>query len=136
MDTAQFLADLRAQRDRINDAIAALEELSGNAITPAKSTKAPIPAAVKTAKRVVSLEARQRMAEAQQKRWAKKKRAAKYAAKKAAAVAPVVMTADKAAPVAPPAAKGARKPMSAATKKKLAVAAKARWARKKAGAKA
>ena len=93
MDTAQILSDLRAQRDRINDAIAALEAL-GETSAPTKTmTKAPAPAAVKSgkaavspasAKRVVSPEARQRMAEAQQKRWAKKKRVVKAAAKKAA----------------------------------------------------
>jgi hypothetical protein len=93
MDTAQILADLRAQRDRITAAIAALESLNGTAATPAKI--AAKPAAVKSAKipaakkRVVSPEARQRMAEAQQKRWAKKKRAVKSAAKKAAAPVPV-----------------------------------------------
>jgi hypothetical protein len=61
------------------------------------------------------------------KRWAKKKRAEKAAAKKAATVVQLA----KAAPVA----KGARNPMSAATKKKLALAAKARWTAKKAPAK-
>ncbi len=50
------------------------------------------------------------------------------AAKKAAAVSPTA----KKVPVASPAVNGARKPMSAAAKKKLAVAAKARWAAKKA----
>lgn len=110
MDTVQFLADLRAQRDRINDAITALEALNGNAVTPAKSAvKAAKPAEVKSTKsapvastastkRMISPEARQRMAEAQQKRWAKKKRAVKVAAKKAAApaVAAAVKEATKA----------------------------------------
>jgi hypothetical protein len=68
------------------------------------------------------------MAEAQQKRWAKKRRAVKAAAKKVAVLTPVATKSVKVASAAP---KGARKPMSPATKKKLAVAAKARWAAKK-----
>ena len=76
MDTAQILADLRAQRDRIDAAIAAFEALGGTAAFPAKT--AAKPAAVKredcpspapaAGKRVISPEARQRMAEAQKKR--------------------------------------------------------------------
>jgi|GEM_PF-1179317 type IV secretory pathway VirB10-like protein len=92
MNTAQILADLRAQRDRINNAITALEALGGTSAPTKTATKAPAPAPAKSAKkappivtkRVISPEARQRMAEAQQKRWAKKKRAVKAAAKKAA----------------------------------------------------
>ena len=33
MDTAQFLKDLRAERDRINNAISALEALNGSGVT-------------------------------------------------------------------------------------------------------
>ncbi len=139
MDTAQFLTDLRVQRDRIDQAIAALEALSGAIVSSTKTaTKATSPApGIKpiAAKRVISAEARQRMAEAQQKRWAKKKRAVKVAAKKTASVAPLAVKSAKAAPVASPAAKGARNPMSESTKKKLAAAAKARWAAKKSAAK-
>jgi hypothetical protein len=131
MDTAQFLTDLRAERNRIDNAITALESLNGNAVT---TVKAPAPAVAKAApvapaasgKRVVSPEARQRMAEAQQKRWAKKKRAVKAAAGVPAAAKPAV----KAAPVIFPIVKKVGKPMSAATKKKLALAAKAQWAAK------
>ena len=96
MNTAQILTDLRAQRDRINHAIVALEALGVSASSPqtAKTvtkTVAHVGNGAKTAsvapssgrKRVVSPEARQRMAEAQQKRWAKKKRTAKAAAKAA-----------------------------------------------------
>jgi hypothetical protein len=139
MDTAQILADLRAQRDRIDSAITALEALNGTGVTPAKTTAKPAavksakasPAAPAVTKRVLSPEARQRIAEAQQKRWAKKKRAVKAAAKKVAVVPKVVTTSDKAAPVASPGVKKVGKPMSEATKKKLAVAANARWAAKK-----
>jgi hypothetical protein len=84
MDTTAILAALLLERDRIDQAIAALESLNGTAISPAKSAakNAKTPAAAK--KRVFSPESRQRMAEAQQKRWAKKKRAVKAAAKKTA----------------------------------------------------
>jgi hypothetical protein len=144
MDTAQILTDLRAERDRINDAISALEALNGTGVPTAKT--APVPAAVKTAKpapvaapvagkRVISPEGRQRMAEAQKKRYAKAKRAVKTAAKKGAVVAPTAVKSAKAAPVASPGVKRAGKPMGEATKKKLAVAAKARWAAKKAAVK-
>jgi hypothetical protein len=142
MDTAKILTELRAQRDRTINAIAALEALNGAAISPAKTaTKAASHVGIngdKTAsvapastKRVVSPEARQRMAEAQKKRYAKAKRAVKSAAKKAV-VAKVATTSAKAAPVASLGVKKVGKPMSEATKKKLAVAAKARWAAKSA----
>lgn len=112
MDTSTILATLRAQRDRIDQAIAALEALNGASATeaakPALGTK-------QTAKkRVFSPESRQRMAEAQQRRWSKKRRAVKAAAKKIAAPTP---SATKLVKVASPTPKGARKPMSAATKK-------------------
>jgi hypothetical protein len=142
MDTAQILNDLRAQRDRTINAIAALEALNGAAISPAKTaTKAASHVGIngdKTAsvapastKRVISPEGRQRMAEAQKKRYAKAKRAVKAAAKKVA-VAPVATKSAKTAAVTSHVAKKVGKPMSEATKKKLAVAAKARWAAKSA----
>jgi hypothetical protein len=145
MDTSTILAVLRAERDQIDSAIAALEALGDGAsavrstpkaaqvkTTPTKgkrvlsaasrkkmadaakqrwaakkaaekkpAAKAPAAkkvaakkAATKTAtKRVVSPEARQRMAEGQKKRYAKAKRAVKAAAKKAAA--PVATAAAK-----------------------------------------
>jgi len=138
MDTAQVLAYLHAQRDRIVKAIAALEALGWTAaakLTTSTATKAAALAAIKTAKRVVSPEARQRMAEAQQKRWAKKKRAVKAAAKKASAVAlmtpaPVEKAPKKAAP------KKAKGGITAAGRKKMSEAAKARWAAKKSAANA
>jgi hypothetical protein len=93
MDTNKILADLRAQRERVNQAIAALEALNGTAVsgpkskTPAKATKATVTKATAVAsgtksvakKRVISPEGRKRMAEAQQKRWAKKAKATKSA---------------------------------------------------------
>jgi hypothetical protein len=136
MDTKQFLKDLRAERDRINDAIAALEALNGSGVTQtvpapdAAKTAKSFPVASVAGKRVVSPEARQRMADAQKKRYAKAKRAAK----KAAIAAPVAKTSAKAVPATTASVKRVGKPMSEATKKKLAAAAKASWARKKSAA--
>jgi hypothetical protein len=136
MDILGFLTELYSERDRLNNAIAALEALNGITLSPAKSTAkaaAPTPGTQPTAKkRVISAEGRKRIADAQKARWAKKKRAAKYAAKKAATVIPAAVTPAKAAPVAAAPVKGAWKPTSPATKKKLAAAAKASWAAKKA----
>ena len=75
MDTKAIIADLRVQRDRIDTAIVALEALNGaaSATTPIavkRANTAPVTSPA-TSKRVVSAEARQRMAAAQQKRWAK-----------------------------------------------------------------
>jgi hypothetical protein len=134
MDTAKFLTDLRAQRDRIDNAITALEAISDNIAAPTKkAAQAPASAnatgtAVLPKKRVLSPEGRQAIIEATRKRWAKKKRAEKAAAKKAA----VTPTAVKPATAS---VKKVGKPMSEATKKKLALAAKARWAAKKTAAK-
>jgi hypothetical protein len=94
MDILGFLAELYSERDRIDSAITALEALNGNAITPAKTAIKPhavksakaFPVSATATKRVVSPESRKKMANAQQKRWAKKKRAVKAAAKKAAPV--------------------------------------------------
>lgn len=104
MDIPGILAELQAQRDRIDAAITALESLNASASAtkiPKSTSKVVLPSTVKSAKtapvpplgakkRVISAEARQRMAEAQKKRWAKKKRAVKAAAKKAT-VAPTAI---------------------------------------------
>ena len=144
MDAAQVLAYLHAQRDRIVNAIAALEAMGWTAATKLTGTtasKTAAPAVVKSAKtassaatkkRTVSPEARQRMAEAQQKRWAKKKRAVKAVAKKAAVVPAAEKPAKKAPKKAVP--KKAKGGITAAARKKMSEAAKARWAAKKAAA--
>ncbi len=65
METAQILTDLRVERDRINQAIAALEALNGtvSGTTPRgsglKSAKATVPESKpSSAKRVVSVSAK------------------------------------------------------------------------------
>ena len=138
MDTARILTDLRTQRDRITAAITALEALNLTAVSQPTSKAAARPAlkTARTGKRVISAEARQRMALAQQKRWAKKKRAVKAAAKKAArpaALASVATTSTKTS--AKPAAKSSKGGLTAAGRKRLSEATKARWAAKRAAAK-
>ena len=136
MDTTKILTDLRAQRDRLNEAIAALESLNASPSTPGVSrsaAKTAIAATLKSArstpagKRVISEEARQRMAEAQRKRWAKKKRATKAAAV-SAAEKPAKAASKKAA------TKKVGTGITAAGRKRISEAAKARWAAKKAAA--
>ncbi len=90
MDTKLILIDLRAERDKLNQVIFALEALNGTAPNSVfrqplrNSTRTTVPDARPTsANRVISPESRKRMAEAQRKRWAKKKRAAKAVARKA-----------------------------------------------------
>jgi hypothetical protein len=133
MNTKTILAELRAQRDRIDLAVAAIEALHGTlASTPRTAIKAAAQPAPK--KRAVSPEARQRMAEAQQKRWAKTRRAVKAVAKKTAAKAPIAKKSIKVAvkKAAPKKGKGG---ITAAGRKRLSEATKARWAAKKRAAK-
>ena len=111
MDIAQIVADLTAERNRIDQAIAALEGSSPRRGRPPKSAQHT---------RTMSPAARKRISAAMKLRWAQ--RQGKSAPKKAAAPA-------KKAP--------ARKPMSPAMKKKMSLLMKKRWAAaKKAGAKA
>ncbi len=114
MDTRTILADLRAELDRIDQAIAALESLDG---TPTAAPGATIPAA-KTApkqpgKRRLSPAARKRISEAAKKRWAERK----------ATTALIGRTAPK--------QPGVRRTVSAASRKKMAEAQRKRWASQK-----
>ncbi len=102
MDTTSILADLRAERDRINQAISALETFGGSA-TASKSKK--------TGRRHMSAAARRKISEAQKKRWAKQK-GNSPAAKQAA----------------PKRKKGG---ISAAGRKRISEMMKKRWAAKK-----
>jgi hypothetical protein len=109
MDIKQIVSALTAERDRINQAIAALEGSSPRLGRPPNSS---------AGKRTMSASARAKISAAQKARWAKQK--GKSAPNKAA-------TPAKKAP--------AWKPMSPAARKKLSALAKARWAAaKKAGA--
>jgi hypothetical protein len=114
MDTKQILTDLRAELNRIDRAISALESLDGTGISKmaAPSTQ---PAPVKArGRRRMSPAGRKRISMMMKARWAaRRKKAAKTASTKA----------------------GARKPMSPAAKKRLSILAKARWAKRKKAAK-
>jgi hypothetical protein len=109
MDTNRILADLRAERNRIDRAISAIEELNGRAIaltrTVRSASAAPLSADMQpVARRRISAAGRKRISEAAKKMWSERKKAnGPYR----------------------------RRPMSAATKRKLSLAAKARWAQQK-----
>lgn len=91
MDTSKILTELRTEQARLTRAIAAIEAIDGNAVSKPLTQKAPSKATAPTTKRatkkkrMISPEARARMAEAQRKRWAGHNKAAKSpAAKKSA----------------------------------------------------
>ena len=130
MDTSTILAVLRAERDQIDSAIAALEAL-GDGASAVRST--PKAAQVKTTptkgKRVLSAASRKKMAEAAKQRWAAKK----AAEKKPAAKAPVA----KKVAARKTATKTAKKRVvSPESRKKMAEAQQKRWAAKRKAAKA
>jgi hypothetical protein len=128
MDTRAILANLRAERDRLNQAIAALEALSA-ATDPVSSPGRKIKEAAKNKTFTMSTAGRQRIAEAQKKRWAKKKAAAKKSAvKSVAGVKGLVLK------TATP--KKIKRVVSLESRKKMAAAQKKRWAKKKVVAKA
>ncbi len=82
----EIIARLEQQKAAIDRAIAALNEFGGEASVASQLPEVRHPAKTvkKTGKkRVMSEEGRRRIAEAQQKRWAKSKRAAKKLAKAA-----------------------------------------------------
>jgi len=111
MYTKQILTDLRAELNRLNQAIAALESLDGTAPATTPIAKA---APKRGGRRRISDAGRKRISEAAKARWAaRRKQVAKSAPNKT----------------------GAHKPMSAATKKRLSLLAKRRWAARKKAAK-
>jgi hypothetical protein len=112
MDTRKILADLKAELNRLNQAIAALESLDG---TVTATTPAAIAAPKRGGRRRMSAAGRKRISEATKARWAAKRKQA------------ATPTSSKT---------GAHKPMSAATKKRLSLLAKRRWAARKKAAKA
>ena len=110
MDTRTILADLKAELNRINQAIAALESLDGTA-TATSAAKAAPPQAKK---RGLTPAGRRRLSAMMKARWpARRKAAAKPAAKKTSG----------------------RRTVSAASRKKMAEAQRKRWAAQKSGAK-
>ena len=73
MDTAQILADLRAQRNRIDDAITALEALNGTKPLGKPAATLDVNQASPTVRRTMSPAARKKIAAALKARWAAKK---------------------------------------------------------------
>jgi hypothetical protein len=76
MDTHLILGELRAERDRINQAIAALESLDGTGRT-APAVRPVARHAQKATKRHLSPSARKRISELLKQRWAARKRQGK-----------------------------------------------------------
>ena len=111
MDIQTIVSDLKAERNRINQAISALEGLTSTAPRRGRPPKAAMTGGKR---RRMSAAARQRISEAMKQRWAKWK--GKSAPKQAKAR---------------PKKTTVRRPMSAAAKKKLSALMKARWAAKK-----
>ena len=129
MDTVQILADLRAQRGRIDNAIAALEALNGtkplgkgdDLPTPLGKPAAALDAkqAPQTVRRTMSPAARKKIAAAQKARWAAKKKPAKPVADAKQALPKNAAT------------KTGKRVISAESRKKMAEAQKKRWAKKR-----
>jgi hypothetical protein len=122
MDTAQILADLRAQRNRIENAISALEALNGTKPV-GKPATALVKEAGQKARRTLSPAGRRKIAAAQKARWAAKK-------KQAEAVTDAKQAAPKKAPI-----KTAKRVISDESRRKMAEAQQKRWAKKKKAAK-
>ena len=76
MDTARLVRDLRAEKGRIERAIAALEALSSDS-TGSQTTRTA--SANKAGRRKMSPAARKRISEMMKKRWAARRKAAKKA---------------------------------------------------------
>ena len=111
MDIQTIVSDLKGERNRIDQAISALEGLTAPVPRRGRSAKAT---STGGKRRRMSLAARKRIAEAMRQRWAKwKGTSAPMQAK---------TTSSKAA---------VRRPMSAAASKKLSALMKARWAAKR-----
>ena len=119
MDTRKILIDLRAERDRINQAISVLESLEslGRASLRRTPTKARSLAA-RPRRRRMSAAARKRISEAAKKRWAEQKGRAALAAQ------------------ATPKKPRGRRRMNTAARNRIAEAQRKRWAtQRKAAAK-
>ena len=126
MDLQRMLADLTAERNRLDQAIAALEGIESTGSTgPARRGRPPgRPAAAKSGvRRRMSAEARRRISEAAKARWAARKGTSgrKSTAAKKSSSAP---------------AKRGSHGMSPAARKRMSEMMKARWAARNKAAKA
>ena len=93
-DVQQIISDLERQRAAIERAIAALREITGSAVPTAKPPAAGV---AKKAGRTISPEGKARIAEAQRKRWAAKRKAETPPALKKPGAGRKQSTAEKAA---------------------------------------
>ena len=110
MDIQNIVSDLKTERDRLDQAIAALEGVSSSN-RRGRPTKGA--STIGRRRRHMSAAARKRISAAMKQRWAQRKR--KSAPKQAKPVSK----------------KAVRRPMSPAARKKLSALMKARWAAKK-----
>ena len=124
MDTAQILADLRAQRTRIDDAIAALEALNGTKPVGEPAAAREVKEAGQKVRRTLSPAGRRKIAAAQKARWAAKKQ-------QAGPVTDAKQSAPKKGAV-----KTAKRVISARAAEKMAEAQQKRWAKKRRATKA
>ncbi len=115
MDTNQILDQLRAERDRLNQAISVLESLDGSGRTIPRSRRA---AQSGGKPRRISAAGRARIAAAAKAMWARRKQRAAAAANQAKGGKTV-----------------SHRRLSAATRKRLSELAKKRWAKQKKAAK-
>jgi hypothetical protein len=121
MDTKQILIGLRAELNRIEKAISALESLDGTGTLSVTSPSAQ-PAPAKTGgRRRMSAAGRKKIAEAQRKRWAAQKNASQ--SNSGAKQAAPKQTAAKRS--------GAKGGISAAGRKRISEMMKKRWAERR-----
>jgi hypothetical protein len=87
MDTGKILAELRGERDRISQAITALEALHNTPSTVRKSPGRPKGSTSTASKKRKGLTAagRKRLSEMMKRRWAERKKAVKPKARASAA---------------------------------------------------
>ena len=107
MDTNRIMADLRKERDRIDQAIGAIEALNGSPVSSQRAFKQRVNRPLSSQGRKssgISAAGRKRISEAAKKMWEQRRKQG---------------------------APRSRAAMSAETKKKLSQAAKARWAERK-----
>ncbi len=71
MDTSKILAELRSERDRINQAIAAIESISADGAKPARQSQT---ATAPRRRRRMSAAARRKLSAMMKARWAVKKK--------------------------------------------------------------
>jgi hypothetical protein len=110
VDTKKILSDLRAELDRINQAIAALETLNDTGL-PAEAGYKAAGSAPQPRRRRISAAGRRRISEAAKARWAARRNTA-------------------AKPAAPKQSGGHRK-MSPAARKRISEMMKKRWAERR-----